>query len=155
MTCEGTHFMLDEHAAFIAAFQAEHREMGNLVQTLRRVFDDAQPWSREISNEGTEALAAMAKHLRHHFEQEEEGGYLEEALSAAPRFSQEAEVLLAQHSVMLRQADQALDLARSADDAAAWTKLKNEVKSLIASLIVHETAENKIVQQALNTGLDV
>lgn len=147
--------MFDEHAAFIAAFQAEHREMGTLVQTLRRVFSGAQPWSPESSNEGAEALAALTKHLRHHFEQEEEGGYLEEALSAAPRFSQEAAVLLAQHPVMLQQANQVLELARSTSDAAAWEKLKNDVKSLIAAMIAHETAENKIVRQALNTELEI
>lgn len=147
--------MFNEHAAFIAAFQAEHREMGGLVQTLRRVFDDAQAWSPEALIEGTEALAALTTHLRHHFEQEEEGGYLEEALSAAPRFSQEAALLVAQHPVMLRQANQALEFARSVDDAAAWQTLKNDVKSLIAAMIAHETAENKIVRQALNTDVDV
>ena len=147
--------MFNEHEAFIAAFQAEHREMGGLVQTLRHVFDDAQVWSHETLSEGTGALASLTKHLRHHFEQEEEGGYLEEALSAAPRFSQEAAILVAQHPVMLRQANQALEFARSVDDASAWDKLKNEVKSLIAAMIAHETAENKIVQQALNTDVDV
>lgn len=147
--------MFNEHAAFIAAFQAEHREMAGLVQTLRRVFDDAQAWSPEALNEGTEALAALTKHLRHHFEQEEEGGYLEEALSAAPRFSQEAAILVAQHPVMLQQADHALESARSTDGAAAWGRLKNDVKALIAAMIAHETAENKIVRQALNMDVDV
>lgn len=129
--------------------------MDGLVQTLRRVFDEGHAWSPEALHEGTEALAALTKHLRHHFEQEEEGGYLEEALAAAPRFSHEAAVLVAQHPVMLRQADQALESARSADSAARWDKLKNEVKSFIAAMIAHETAENKIVQQALNTDVDV
>lgn len=147
--------MFDEHEAFITAFQAEHREMGNLVQTLRRVFDDAQPWSREVLSEGAEALAGLVKHLRHHFEQEEEGGYLEEALLAAPRFSHEAGVLLAQHAVMMSQAKQTLESARTADSEATWSELKAEVRSLIAALIAHESAENRIVRQAFNTGSDV
>lgn len=142
----------DEYAAFVAAFRAEHRELHKSVQTLGRVLDKSRSWSQKASNEAAEALAAMEKHLRRHFAQEEKGGYLEESLAVAPRFSHEAAQLLDQHSVLLRTANQALESARRSSDAQTWEKLKSEVASLIAAVLAHENAEDQIVQQALNSG---
>lgn len=145
-----------EALAFAAAFEAEHREMRQLVHRLRDAVNRNRSWSREVAREAVRAVEAMRTHLRHHFAQEEEGGYLEQALAMAPRFSDEAQVLLAQHASMLKRIDEVAEVARGAvEDAELWPQLKLQVKDLLRNLIAHESAENRIVQQAFNVGIEV
>jgi hypothetical protein len=148
--------MIDqEYLAFAAAFEAEHREMRQLVQALRHVLGQERPWSRELAHEAAGAIEALCTHLKEHFAQEEEGGYLEQALAVAPRFSDEAKSLLQQHGLMLKKVGQVLETAKRAEETpAAWMPLRMETKDLLQQLVMHEGAENKIVQQALNSGIE-
>lgn len=145
----------EEALAFAAAFEAEHREMRQRVTALRNAVNRNRAWSRETAREAVEAVEAMRTHLHHHFAQEEAGGYLEQALVMAPRFSDEAQVLLAQHPVMLNHIDQVADVAQGAlEDAELWPQLRLQVKDLLFKLAAHEGAENRIVQQAFNVGIE-
>ncbi|HEV7225273.1 MAG TPA: hemerythrin domain-containing protein [Pirellulales bacterium] len=145
----------DEYLAFVAAFQTEHRELQQLVQALKRPFGADRPWSRELASEAARVIDKLEIHLRQHFAQEEEGGYLEQALAVAPRFHDDAESLLRQHGSMLQQIDQVVAAAKGAlVDENLWRRLQVQVKELLRNLIAHETAENQIVQQALNTGIE-
>lgn len=145
----------EEALAFAAAFEAEHREMRQLVHALRDAVNRNRPWSREVASHAVKAVEAMRAHLRHHFAQEEAGGYLEQALAMAPRFSDEAQVLLAQHASMLQLVDEVAQVARNAvEDAELWPQLKLQVKDLLRKLTAHESAENRIVQQAFNVGIE-
>jgi hypothetical protein len=148
--------MIDqEFLAFAAAFQAEHREMGSRLQRVRHALDDGGDWSGDAAQEATMAIEALERYLRQHFAQEEEGGYLEQALVAAPRFSSQAAELVRQHPAMLAQAAAALSTAReAASDAARWPVLQRQVQELVSALVAHEQSESTIVQQALNTGVE-
>ncbi|HWB09686.1 MAG TPA: hemerythrin domain-containing protein [Pirellulales bacterium] len=144
-----------EYFTFAKAFQAEHRELGSLLQRLRRALGNGRPWSASAARDASRAIEELQTHLRHHFAQEEEGGYLEQALVAAPRFSGQATELLQQHPVMVAQVAEAVRTARRAtSDSTAWPVLKEQVKKLLGSLVAHEKAENAIVQQAFNTGVE-
>jgi hypothetical protein len=144
-----------EYLAFATAFQAEHREMRRLVQVLRHALGKEGGWSRESAQEALEAFEALKTHLKEHFAQEEEGGYLEQALAVAPRYSDEAKELLKQHGLMTRQVAHAVQTAKHAlDEPDAWTMLATEARELLQKLVEHETAENRIVQKALNTGIE-
>jgi hypothetical protein len=146
----------EEALAFAAAFEAEHREMRRLVRGLREAVNRNRPWSREVAQGALRAVEAMRVHLHHHFAQEEAGGYLEQALAMAPRFNDEAQVLLAQHGAMLRYVDEVVEVAQGAvEDAELWPQLKLQVKNLLRQLVAHESAENRIVQQAFNVGIEV
>jgi hypothetical protein len=148
--------MTDEtQRAYVAAFGAEHHELRHLVQTLHETLRDDCPWSREAATEAIKYLGALNAHLEHHFAQEEAGGYLEEALTIAPRFSAEAAELLRQHPRMLETTRQVRGTAgRAAVEPAVWPHLRRELQELIKGLMAHEFAENKIIQQAFNTGLE-
>ncbi|HUY33527.1 MAG TPA: hemerythrin domain-containing protein [Pirellulales bacterium] len=148
--------MTDEsHRAFISAFGTEHHELRQLVQAIRAVVRDERPWSHEAVAEVVELLASLETHLHHHFAQEEAGGYLEEVLSLAPRFSDEVAELLRQHPQMLDKTRLVYKTAgRAVHESSAWPQLKRELRELIEALIAHESEENKIVQQAFNTGLE-
>lgn len=146
----------EEALAFAKAFAAEHREMRQLVAALRDAVNRNRPWSREVAREAVQAAEAMREHLHHHFAQEEEGGYLEQALAMAPRFSEEAQVLLAQHALMLEFIDRVVEGAKGAvEDCELWPQLRLQVKDLLRKLSAHEGAENRIVQQAFNAGIEV
>ncbi|MGH7194249.1 MAG: hemerythrin domain-containing protein [Candidatus Saccharimonadales bacterium] len=143
------------YSTFAAAFQAEHHDMSGLVQRLRQVFGGNRAWSPEAAREAVEAIAALEEHLEHHFRVEEAGGYLEEALAVAPRFSDLAEKLLAEHPVLLARMAETTALARRATaEPVLVDALKKQVSELLGNLVVHETAENRIVQQALNSGIE-
>jgi hypothetical protein len=148
--------MNDEmHRAFVAAFGAEHHELRQLVHSLHEAVRDERPWSREAATEAIGILHTLNAHLEHHFAQEEIGGYLEEALNAAPRFAGDAAELLRQHPQMLDKIQLARMTAdRAANEPSAWPELKRESLELIKGLMAHESAENRIVQQAFNTGAD-
>ena len=150
------HMIGEEALAFAAAFEAEHREMRQLVVALRDAINHRnRPWSREVAREAVEAVEAMRVHLHHHFAQEEAGGYLEQALAMAPRFHDEAQTLLAQHAAMLHYIDEVAETAKSSvDDAELWSQVKLQVKDLLRKLVAHESAENRIVQQAFNVGTE-
>jgi iron-sulfur cluster repair protein YtfE (RIC family) len=147
--------MNDEmHRAFADAFGAEH-QLRVLVHSLHEAVRDERPWSREAAAEAIEILHTLNAQLEHHFAQEEMGGYLEEALNVAPRFIGDAAELLRQHPQLLdttRLVRMTAD--RAAEDPSAWPQLKLELVELIKDLMAHESAENRIVQQAFNTGDD-
>ena len=146
----------EEAVAFAKAFAAEHREMRHLVAALRDAVNRNRPWSREAAREAVKAAEAMRVHLHHHFAQEEEGGYLEQALAMAPRFNDEAQVLLGQHATMLQLIDRVVEATKGAlEDAELWPQLRLQVKDLLRKLTAHEAAENRIVQQAFNVGVEV
>lgn len=146
----------EEAMAFAKAFAAEHREMRQLVAELRDAVNRNRHWSREVAREAVKAAEAMRVHLHHHFAQEEQGGYLEEALVMAPRFSEEAQVLLGQHAVMLEHIDRVVEETKGAvEDAELWPQVRLQVNDLLRKLAAHEGAENRIVQEALNVGIEV
>ncbi|HWB12285.1 MAG TPA: hemerythrin domain-containing protein [Gemmataceae bacterium] len=141
--------------AFATAFQVEHREMGNLLQRVRHATADGCDWSHDAAREARTAIEALERRLRQHFAQEEEGGYLEQALAAAPRLSRPAAELLRQHPAMLAQASTALSTAREAvSDSTRWSVLKQQVEELMSALVGDERSESAIVQEAFNTGFE-
>jgi hypothetical protein len=153
---EKEHTVIEQESfTFANAFQAEHRELGWVLQRLGHVLGNGRPWSTSAAREASQAVEELDAHLHHHFAQEEEGGYLEQALVAAPRFSSQAAELLKQHPAILAQVAEVVRTARRAGaDATAWPVLKQQVKQLLVSLVAHEKAENAVVQEAFNSGFE-
>ena len=142
----------DLDRAFVSAFEAEHRELHQLVQEVRE-FVIQKPWSRETAEHARNVLKRLREHLEHHFAQEEAGGYLEEALVHAPRYSSHASRLLAQHPVMLGRLFEVLTLADTGVELpTVWPMLQQRVSDLLKELMAHEAGENQLVQRAFNTG---
>jgi ABC-type transporter Mla subunit MlaD len=140
---------------FITSLKAEHRE---LQQMLRQIGDclaasAASASPRESAVYVEESLQALARHLKHHFEQEEAGGYLEEALAHAPRFGPRASQLLRQHPALLADTTELLDACRTCRDPESWSRFRMKTGRLLKELAAHEAGENQIIQQAFNTDL--
>jgi Hemerythrin HHE cation binding domain len=143
----------DNSSAYLEALKAEHRELGHLVHGVEAALAAAaeEGWQGQRTSHVLEQLVTLRDFMGHHFAQEEEGGYLEEALSHAPRLAPQAARLQRQHPQLLARIDDVCDLARKRhDDASAWPAIHDNAQAAMKELLSHEAGENQLVQQAFN-----
>jgi RNA polymerase-binding transcription factor DksA len=94
-------------------------------------------------------LADLGRRMPEQFRTEEREGYLREALNAAPRFSRKATSLLLQHADFSRRIDSIVKEAETAlDSPEAWARVREDFRQLALELLVHEQAENEILESA-------
>jgi len=146
-----------ENNPFFERALLEHRELNRCVHELEQCFALAPlEVTPQSCREATERLQKLRDHLAAHFAQEEEGGYLEEALSRVPRLGPQAAVLERQHAPLLARLDAILDEFRQPRHTVEhWPRLAAEFRGFVRSLLEHEVAENRIVQAACNRDLDL
>jgi RNA polymerase-binding transcription factor DksA len=94
-------------------------------------------------------LADVSRQLPERFQIEEEGGYLAEALSAAPRYSKRATELMHQHGdFSLRIRAIVKDAESATDSVDAWRLVHQRFRRLSMDLLAHEQAETDILESA-------
>ncbi|MBX9791745.1 MAG: hemerythrin domain-containing protein [Pirellulales bacterium] len=144
--------MADE-TAYLQQVRAEHYDLEQLVRQIEEAFGSAriQGWPPTSAPRLTELLTELNDQIQRHFAQEEVGGYMEEALSLAPRFSGQAQALLKQHAE-LSQAVRELQ-ARAKAEVLAWNSLHADLLTLLKKLKAHEAGENRIIEAAFNEDL--
>ena len=144
--------MADE-TAYLQQVRAEHYDLEQLLHQIENAFDSAraQEWPPASTPRLSGLLSELRDQIERHFAQEEVGGYLEEALSLAPRFSGQAHALLKQHAE-LSQVVRDLQ-ARAKGDKPAWNSLYADLLVLLKKLKAHETGENRIIEAAFNEDL--
>lgn len=99
-------------------------------------------------------LAELRDQIEGHFAQEEVGGYMEEALSRAPRFSLQAAALLKQHTQLAREVHELLVRAEAGrDNSGIWKNLYADLQALLKRLRAHEAGENRMIEAAFNEDL--
>lgn len=84
---------------YVHGVRADHAELETIDRALRASLNAGEraQWRPEATLEIVKQLESMSQHLERHFTNEEAGGYMEEALALAPRFSSQAAQLLKQH----------------------------------------------------------
>lgn len=135
----------EEFLAYLTHLRAEHRE---LDERLRRI-------EREWTSEPTKAirqlirdLQALRRDLAHHFEEEDSGGCLEEAVSRQPSLGHEVDRLGREHPELLAKLDQLIDTLTKPDEA------KEECLRFAELLHDHEAAEDRILEESFGIDLD-
>jgi RNA polymerase-binding transcription factor DksA len=94
-------------------------------------------------------LSDLGRQLPERFRQEEQGGYLAEALSAAPRFSRRATELMQQHAEFSRRIADVVKTAESAGSSSPdWRRVQDEFRQLSLDLLAHEQSESDIIESA-------
>jgi len=146
-----------ENNPFFESALREHRELNRNVHELEQCFALAP---LEVTPQSCREAAAKLQHLRDHlaahFAQEEEGGYLEEALSRVPRLGPQAAVLERQHAPLLASLNSLVQRAcETREVIEGWSQLAADFRGFVKSLLEHEIAENRIVQAACNFDLDL
>lgn len=104
------------------------------------------------------AVAAIFEQLQRailaHFEHEEEGGYFAQALDAAPRLSERAAQLLAEHLEMAAELVALRNHARQAGSSWQWWEELNEMfNGFVQGFEKHEAEENTLLHEAYNVDI--
>lgn len=123
---------------------------------LMKQVDDLRQWWREVDELGVPKYGEMVSRIQvlrdsvaAHFRSEEEGGYLAAALAIAPQFTQQAEILLAQHAGFLESLDRfATNLQADHPAFNSWQDVRDEFDKFVLEIRKHESAENAIMQAA-------
>lgn len=151
--------------AFLVHWKSAHRQLHDVVRGVRDILNEPAPQSLEAihaswANGGSAPLPSAAdlkaqlSHLRdelsRHFDEEEAGGCIEEAVSRLPGLASEARRVEQQHPTLLAHLDHMLrlvDSGRLSDMRLAFAEFDEELRS-------HERLEDRIIEHGFNTSLD-
>ena len=123
----------------------EHEHLRALLGQAEKFFAQEPQQTADVAN----VLDELITELKLHFMHEEEGGYLSEALSQAPRLTDRATELQQQHPQMLKAVRELYEQAQAGDGSAGWwSSLRADYQSLAEQIHAHETGENDLVQEA-------
>lgn len=132
---------------------SEHRDLLAETCHLRALFQvcvQTRPDEKQ-TQEMTRRLQNLVDHLTRHFQQEQAGGYLEEATMRLPRIGLRAEALQRQHDELSDAANRLLKQLRHVDATTCdWARQAWEFDQFVQRLAAHEAAENALLQEAFN-----
>jgi hemerythrin len=136
--------IMDKSPAFIAeALRQVHLELWQNLWQLEDFLADPRDKTRD---DWSSALRKLQSHLVHHFQLEEENGYMDAVLKRDP----------GQTRVVERLQDDHLELGRLLNDMIAQAELgkleslAGKLRSLISRMKKHEYEENLLVENAFN-----
>ena len=132
----------------------EHRQLRAMIGDLRGFLETPRPavgekgahtWSTEL----TSRLVKLHDALYRHFQEEEEGGMMEELMEAHPRATNAVEELVHDHERILK------DLRRCATGAMEYAdgvepkdpKLRRRIGDILDCLHRHEVEETDLIQR--------
>lgn len=129
----------------------QHRDLHARLLALRADFAAAHDANPPSAKAVRDRLLELRDHLRDHFVQEEQGGFLEESIARMPRLSVAAREVVAEHPRLLAELDTLLDKlpARDVRDAS-WDDAALGFAAFTEHLLAHERNENAVVQQGYN-----
>ena len=134
--------------AIMGHLLAQHRELHDLLVDARAgLASQAYAAARE-------RLVTLRDHLSQHFQQEEQGGFLEESLTRMPRLAADVRKVLADHPRLLAELDGSINCL-SAEDIGrdAWRQAGHDFEAFASHLLAHERSENAVVQEGYNEDL--
>jgi hemerythrin len=128
----------------------QHQELHRLLDEIaQRAGQLAAP--DQAANAAAELKSLMPKlrvFLERHFQQEEQGGWLEEAACQLPRLSHSLTELEHEHRMLLQQTDEAIQLLAGPVEPAVG--VATNLRSLVKSLLDHEAREEVVLAEGFN-----
>ncbi|MFQ5349622.1 MAG: hemerythrin domain-containing protein, partial [Thermoanaerobaculia bacterium] len=132
----------------------EHRRLNAMVADLREFLQQPRPavgekgahsWSTEL----TRRLVRLHDSLSRHFQEEEEGGMMEELTEAHPRATGAVESLVHEHEEILRGLRRCTAGAMEYSDGIepAEASLRRRLVTILDCLHQHEVAETDLIQR--------
>jgi hypothetical protein len=133
---------------------AEHRDLFNLMSSVRSAFAAEATATPDRQAVLLSMLHQLRDHLHDHFAQEEEGGFLEEAVTRIPRLSAAVRSILRQHPDLLAELDRLIDtLGSDVTPTGSWSDASHAFDIFSAHMLAHERSENAVVQEGYNEDL--
>lgn len=137
-------------AALVTQIRAQHNQLHRMIRDIERHADGLSDPTQAVDavTQLREMMPRLRVFLQRHFEQEEQGGWLEEAACHVPRVSPCVMKLEHEHADLLHKVDQSLKLlARPVDRLA---KEAPAIKALAGELVSHEAREEEVLAHAFN-----
>jgi len=135
--------------AYIDHFRREHSRIHQAVRDVEHELHLAAT-SRDDERVATR-LTQLRQTLARHFNDEDEGGCIEEAISRCPSLSREAVLVEKEHPMLLQLIDRLIERARSGFVGCATDDFVESFRRFAKTLHAHEAAENSILERAFGT----
>jgi hypothetical protein len=147
----------EQHPFYVQAMH-DHAHLHQAVEEIHQLLANrvGGEINCEAVTQATDLIVALREQLRLHFEREELGGYLEEALTRVPALAPQAAQLQKQHAEFLQLAEQMTNDAKCGEQPAViWTRLTADYTRFAKKLLAHEAAENQLLERAFNEDMGV
>jgi len=129
----------------------QHRDLHARLLALRADFAPDHDAGHAPVKAIRDRLQELRDHLRDHFVQEEQGGFLEESIARMPRLSVAAREVVAEHPRLLVELDTLVDKLPTQDVRDdSWDEAAHGFAAFTEHLLAHERNENAVVQQGYN-----
>jgi iron-sulfur cluster repair protein YtfE (RIC family) len=140
-----------EFVAYVVHLRTEHRRLHDWLLSIKRQWPliGRHSADRAALLKLMGGLIALRAELAHHFEEEESGGCLEEAVSHQPSLSHDVHQLEHEHPELLKRLDRLIEQVREfsfSEDHA--TTIEQEFRQFADELRAHELAENRILEES-------
>lgn len=150
ITATGT---ISVNPAFLQEIKDDAREFRQLVAQASELLGPTNLFSTDPRSI-VDLLARLRDQLALHFTLEEAYGYFEDAINAAPRLSEQAELLRNQHQTLfadfLKIVESAEQMLYEEADDAARESLARAFHNFRADLQLHEAREHDLILAAFN-----
>ena len=144
----------DEFRAYAVHLAAEHRRIADFLREIEQHFQLARADSGSELVTVLESLRKLRTELSIHFDEEESGGCLEEAVIHDPALAPDANRVMDEHSQLLAEVDRMIErLGALQGSADSLEELKAGFRNFVKRLRAHKRAENRILQSSF--GIDV
>jgi hypothetical protein len=140
---------LEEFRAFAIHLTAEHRTIARYLEQIEQDFDLAATNPPQLVASPISNLNRLRTALASHFDEEESGGCLDEAVLRLPTLAACAGRVLSEHAGLLADVDWMIDrLKRAPVSLQSLDEVRCRFRCFVERLRAHEAAEDGILEQS-------
>lgn len=144
----------EEVYAFATHMRAEHRRLHECVEQIEQQWREQKAGPADFAPRLASSLESLGGELARHFEEEENGGCLEEAVSRQPSLSQETRRLEHEHGEMLGLVRGLVGRLRTLPRGDSIERIETDYHHFVETLQDHEAAEDRILAEGLGVPID-
>jgi hypothetical protein len=135
----------------------DHRRLRAALAQLLAVLEEPVPegnflaWKLEF----LARLRSFQHNLLVHFDLEEEGGFMDTVVRAAPQYARQVDRLLEEHAEIVKDLERSIELFKGADSptSSRLLRVRERVRELVSTHEAHEAVENELIQNVYNQDL--
>ena len=142
--------------ALVAQARAQHAALHEMVEHIRALAHSSAAGSTQAALQSlTDQFIRLRSFLERHFTQEEEGGWLEEAVSRIPQLSPQLRELEAEHQqIIVGLSDVVTKLQTASMEDRLQADLESRIKLILDQIVGHEEREEEILKRGYNDDAD-
>jgi len=144
-----------DNAAYVLHLRTEHQRLDNVARTILNAFVESCEQQQLFNPDNmADAMLRLSQQMSGHFQVEEDGGCLEQAVSLCPNLSAQASQIQAEHQPLLSELDSIAKLTRLAESKEAQDEVHERFQLFVYELQAHEAAENRLLELAFGLTAD-